>query len=672
MIEALGIWSHALAATLFVALALWQLRAPSWTPAQGAFAAALAATAFWALVVAFSAPASIAAALAESLRNLGWLAWLFALLREGTRDARRVAISLLFIVVGVVGVAEMLVALVPVLAPDESDSIRFAALALRLITTIGALVLVHNLYTAAEPQARSGIRLPLIALAVLWSYDLNVYGVAALAERWSASFLALRGLVALLTAPAFGIAVRRADGWKMQLSRTVAFQSLSLVAILFYFGLLALLTVALDRIGGDYARLVQVGIVFSTTLAALAFLPSERFRAWCKLKIAKHFFAHRYDYRAEWLRFTETIGAPGPDAPPLGERAVRALADITDSSSGLLLAPDETGAFAVQAGWQWGPVGGAPVPVEIAEALAGDGRILHVGAETAGLPDWLRDDPRLWAVVPLLHFDRLAGLVVLGRPPIDRGLDWEDLELLRVAGRQLASYLSEARGQEALSDARRFDEFNRRFAFILHDIKNLVSQLNLLARNAERHADNPAFRADMIETLKESAGKLGDLLARLAPHGKSRPEEPRPIAALAFLSSLAAGRRGGVPVTVSGDAELMLLADPARLEQAFTHLLQNAIDASPAGASVAVAVARRGLDGAIEIVDQGAGMSSEFVRSQLFRPFASTKDGGFGIGAYEARVLVASMAGRIEVESHEGVGSRFTIVLPRAGAEVAA
>jgi putative PEP-CTERM system histidine kinase len=672
MVEALGIWSHALAATMFVALALWQSRAPTWTPAQGAFAGALAGTAFWALVVALSEPASIAAALAESLRNLGWLGWLFALLREGARDSRRVALSMLFVVVGVVGVAEMLVALVPVLVPDAAASIRFAALALRLVTTIGALVLVHNLYTAAAPEARSGLRLPLIALAVLWSYDLSVYGVAALAERWSASFLALRGMVALLTAPAFGLALRRPDGWKMQLSRTVAFQSLSLVAILFYFGLLALLTVALDRIGGDYARLVQVGFVFATTLAALAFLPSDRFRAWFKVKLAKHFFAHRYDYRAEWLRFTETIGAPGPEAPPLGERAVRALADITDSSAGLLLTPDETGALIVQAAWQWGPTGGEPVPAPIAERLATAGRVIHAGEEIAPLPEWLRDDPRLWAIVPLLHFDGLAGLVVLARPPVDRGLDWEDFELLQIAGRQLASYLSEARGQQALSDARRFDEFNRRFAFILHDIKNLVSQLNLVARNAERHADNPAFRADMVETLKDSAGKLADLLARLSPHDKSRPEEPRAIAALSFVASLAARPRAGVEVTTAGDPELMLRADPVRLEQAFVHLLQNAIDASPAGASVAVTAYRRGLEGAIEIVDQGQGMSSEFMRTQLFRPFASTKAGGFGIGAYEARALVASMGGRIEVESHEGVGSRFTIVLPRAGAEVAA
>src|SRR3546814_16030222 len=111
---------------------------------------------------------------------------------------------------------------------------------------------------------------------------------------------------------------------------------------------------------------------------------------------------------------------------------------------------------------------------------------LVTGVQTCALPILL---------VPLVHFNTLAGVILLARPPVDRALDWEDFDLLRIAGRQVASYLAEARAQGALADARRFDEFNRRFAFILHDIKNLVSQLSLVARNAERHADNPDFRA---------------------------------------------------------------------------------------------------------------------------------------------------------------------------------
>ena len=72
--------------------------------------------------------------------------------------------------------------------------------------------------------------------------------------------------------------------------------------------------------------------------------------------------------------------------------------------------------------------------------------------EAALLPQWMLAAPDAWALVPLVHFDRLQGAVLLERPPVDRALDWEDFDLLRIVGRQVASYLAEAHGQEALSD----------------------------------------------------------------------------------------------------------------------------------------------------------------------------------------------------------------------------
>ncbi len=68
------------------------------------------------------------------------------------------------------------------------------------------------------------------------------------------------------------------------------------------------------------------------TVAAMVLLPSARARGWMKVKLAKHLFEHRYDYRSEWLRFTETLGRAGPDAPPLSERIVKAFADIVDTA----------------------------------------------------------------------------------------------------------------------------------------------------------------------------------------------------------------------------------------------------------------------------------------------------------------------------------------------------
>jgi putative PEP-CTERM system histidine kinase len=277
-------------------------------------------------------------------------------------------------------------------------------------------------------------------------------------------------------------------------------------------------------------------------------------------------------------------------------------------------------------------------------------------------------DSHAWAGIPLIHHERLIGLVLLAPPEYRRPLDWEDFDLLRAAGRQAASSLAEAHGQEALSNAQRFEEFNRRFAFILHDIKNLVSQLSLLSRNAERHADNAEFRADMIATLKGSVGKMNDLLARLSPHAAPRTQrcEPQPLRAI--LAAAIAAKRRDHDVRLLGDTSLWAIVDRAGLEQAVGHLLQNAIEASPVTDPVVVRVTRDNGTAAIAIIDKGCGMDGDFVRNRLFQPFASSKPGGFGIGSFEARSLIAAMGGRLSVDSRPGEGTTFTIQLPAAQA----
>jgi putative PEP-CTERM system histidine kinase len=203
-------------------------------------------------------------------------------------------------------------------------------------------------------------------------------------------------------------------------------------------------------------------------------------------------------------------------------------------------------------------------------------------------------------------------------------------------------------------------------AFIMHDIKNLVSQLSLLAGNAKRHAGNPEFQADMIDTLQDSVGKMNSLLERLSQHNKANPEEPKSVKVAELIQSTIEKKRLLHSVKSTQIDDLAIMADPARLDQILGHLIQNAIDASADDEPIAISARRLDLSVAIEISDRGTGMSDEFVRNQLFKPFASSKQGGFGIGAYEARELARAMNGRLEVESKEGVGSRFTLILPLA------
>ncbi len=678
----ISIFGHGLAAALFAALTIWQFqRKTERNKAQISLVLALAFTSFWALSIAVEGAFSPISNFAESLRNLGWLIFMFVLLRVGEGRDEPTAVNIIYFALVLVLIGQVIVdSLIPIFAgsPRLGGMAAYTSLVLRMLFSIGGLVLVHNLYSISAHETRWGIRLPMASLAAIWTYDLNLFTITYLTQQLSVELVAMRGPAMVFIAPILALASIRNTEWQLKLSRSVAFRSLSLVAIGGYLLMMIVIATALQIIGGDYARLAQISFLFGASVAALVLLPSGKFRAWFKVKLAKNFFQHRYDYRAEWIRFTDTIGRPGNDSAPFHERVVKAIADITDSPAGILLMPDDAGRLALQSRWNWPTI---QVPARACTSrtvsfFEETGHIVEFDAlradkvdqitDAGAIPEWMTNDPQTWAAVPLVHFDRLAGIILLARPRVNRTLDWEDLDMLRVVGRQVASYLAEARSQESLSESQRFDEFNRRMAFIMHDIKNLVSQLSLLARNAKKHADNPEFQTDMISTLQDSADKMNGLLERLSQHNKAKPEEPKPVKVAALLQSIIEKKRLLHAIESTQIDDLTALADPARVDQILGHLIQNAIDASPEGQPILLNARRRDLSVAIEVLDRGEGMSSEFIRSQLFKPFASSKDGGFGIGAFEARSLAVAMNGRLEVESKEGAGSRFTLILPLA------
>ena len=680
MITLIGLWSHMLAAVLFGALAVWQLRHWNGDPRNRPLVAAFAVMSLWAIFISMLGPHHLLSGLAESARNFSFLAFMYGIVRSAAETDRQRAVKVVYTTVAAVIGLQIVIA--GVLPRFENNGEAYRALLttahiIGLTIAAGSLVLVHNLYGQAAPDSRWGIRLPMIALAGMWIYDLHLYTTAYLTRGPVDDLFAMRGAIVAMLVPLFALASKRNAHWKMQLSRAATFQSIGVIAILAYLIIMMSATQAMAVIGGEWVRIGQIGLIFAMSVIAVILLPSGKTRAWLRVIMAKHFFEHRYDYREEWLRFNRTVALGGDDDAPLGERVVKALADIAGSPAGLLLMVDDQYRLNPAAKWNWHHDVGHSDPADFAfvRFLEETGHVVDfeaTGDRTLGgnpVPAWMTADTAAWAGVPLLHSDRLVGVVILEHPLVKRPLDWEDFDLFRTAGIQAASYLAEARGQEALANAQRFDEFNRRFAFIMHDIKNLVSQLSLVARNAERHAENPEFRADMIATLQSSVKKMNDLLARLSRGKNADAEALRPTPLDPILTAIAAAKSRVHPVELTGQAGLSASADPVRLEQALAHIVQNAIDASAAGEPVHVRCARLDGEVSVEVIDRGSGMSGEFVRTRLFQPFASTKDSGFGIGAFEARTLVAAMGGRIEVESREGEGSRFTIILPAGQAQ---
>jgi len=201
-------------------------------------------------------------------------------------------------------------------------------------------------------------------------------------------------------------------------------------------------------------------------------------------------------------------------------------------------------------------------------------------------------------------------------------------------------------------------------AFVVHDLKNLVAQLSLLLRNAERHRNNPEFQRDVLETVEHVTQRMNAIMMQLRT-GTTPVEGPRPVE-LGMLVRRLLRAKGAQRVTVDTPSELHTRGHEDRLERVIGHLIQNALDATGETGKVAVRVFRDSSNAVVEVADDGAGMTPEFVRDRLFRPFQTTKLHGMGIGVYESFQYVTGLGGRILVDSTVNVGTRIRVCLPQA------
>lgn len=682
LIQPLGMIAGIAGAVACVLAAAWiYQRGEAQRQERGAAMLALLLAALWAGLCAAFGATDFSSQLAESARNIAFIYLLFRLFANDGRDASMRMVRSLVITLFVVELFQPLLLVLDqrFAAIPEAQALIFQISAiLHLLVTIGSLVLLHNLYAGAATTSRKLLRWSALALAGFWLFELNYYTIAYLSGAAPDLLTALQGIVIAAFAVCLSLGSHSQNaGLEFSPSRAVTFRSLSLLLITGYLLAMVVIAQSLAAMGGELGRFSQVGFLVLACVVAVIWIPSKKARGWLRVNLTKHLFQHRYDYRAEWLRFTDTVGRNEGNDATLHDRAIKAIADITDSRGGVLLIPNEEAELELASQWRWTNVN-VPSPAAecgFAGALEQSGYIVdfddlrsgvEMPVESAIFPKWLIDNEDVWAAVPLLHFERLVGVVVLSRPTIRRRLDWEDFDLLRVAGRQLASYLAEQSGHQALMEASRFDEFNRRIAFVMHDIKNLASQQNLLAKNAEKHADNPEFRKDMLITLRNSAEKLNTLLARLGRYGSGKPTELVEVELSTLVTEIAKRFVGGHRVEIAQAQSSMVKCDAEALTQAIQHLVQNAVDASSNGAPVFLNVTNDGAYGRIEIVDSGDGMTPDFIRNGLFKPFVSSKDGGFGIGAFEASELVRAMGGRLNVESRAGLGTRFMVTLPLA------
>lgn len=598
-------------------------------------AAPAAAAAAWAASVALTEVAG----LFEVARSAVWFGVLLLLWRHVAGGTR------LFGVFAAVGIALTMLALLP-----------GASLIARLALALLVVLMAENLYRTAPASMRWHVVLPCIALGGLAAFDLVVYAHAALTRGFAPVLIDARAVLTACAAPLLAIAALR-DRRLMRdppVSRQVVFHGATLaVAGTFLLGIGAA-GEALRQFGDPWARTAQIVLVAAALMALLVACSAHSLRSRLRRLVVDHFFRARYDYRREWLRCVATL-ADADMAHDL--RAIRAIADPVDSPAGMLLlrAPGE-------AALRWAGSWNRPAALcdvgpdhPVVAALRGGSWIAQ--APDSGLAAQFED---LWLVVPLMHpREGLLGAVLLARPRAGLNLDSEVFDLLRTLGREVAMFAAERQAAETLADQARLRDYAGRFAFVAHDIKTVASQLTLLLGNADAHIGNPDFQQDMLLTVRAAADRITKLIARLRV--EAVPPEAAALDPLLRLRDLAVQRADAVEV--DADVACRIAMAPEEFDAAVTHLLDNAREAA-GGGTVRVRLRQNGGSVQLDIIDDGPGMSADFVRDTLFRPLATSKPRGSGIGAWQARTLLRGAGGDLSVLSQPGAGTTMRLTLP--------
>lgn len=544
-----------------------------------------------------------------------------------------------------------------------------------LIQAIISLVCCEQLFRNAGSQRH--LKLLAIGLATAFLYNIYLYTHTLIFQQISPLLWQVRAaiwiacslfiIVGLQT-----LATRQEPTFNLAPSRSMAFYTTSLIGSGLLITILAMGGIYVRNYGGSWGTILYSLILASGGLLIATLFLSSSMRATLSVYINKHFFRHKYDYRSEWLKLINYLDQP--TAPEdINHRAFHAVSSIVKSPGG---------AVWVRYGDHYEPVYSKGLAEKFSLSrehydsafcrsflesewvyFPDSGDNLALSKHNEHLPEWSRNFPDLWLMFPLLAADELVGFIALTRPPVNLGFSWEDLDLLKAVGRQLANYLQTHHQAESLAEAMQIDTYNKLVHFIIHDLNNLITQQALVVQNANKHKHNPAFIEDAIDTISNSVDRMKRLL------GKLRREEgdgEKRIAVNSLISDANASCRPHKPtpqISLS-DCHCTIQADQTRLTLAISHFIKNAQEATEDSGSVSVThTCNCTTEACIVIQDSGSGMDWDFIHNRLFKAFESTKS-GMGIGVYLSREYINDLGGSLDVYSQPDKGATFTIKLP--------
>ncbi len=565
------------------------------------------------------------------------------------------------------------------------DTAGYVFYILLFLSLILILINLEHTLRASSGVSRWRIKYLLIGVGAVTAFYVFYVSHILLYRVMDPALLPVKGVVVTISVllMAFSMLRSRLMDINVTVSRYMVYNSVTLVAVGAYLLVVGMVGEGIKHFGGGLNRSAYILFVFIALLVLAAFFLSDKIRRRLRVAIDKHFYRDRYDYRTQWLSLTHRLGSMKTEGDLHRAILEAAIDTIGSKNATMWLYDGEKKVFR---------------PVDTVGVTLKDGYIMSAGDELLGLLDkkeWIVNLKELGAggedryigeknaailgemraalLVPLKSADEFLGIIVLGERVIGDVYNYEDYDILKTIGRQSAAHMLNLRQAEELARSREMAAFNRVSSFIMHDLKNLTHTLSLVAQNAAANMDDPEFREDAIQTINSTVAKMKNLMTRLSSmprdagaQGIKKQECDLNAIVEDTLKGLSVNGRRSVTVRKELGELPPVVLDPDEIQKVVHNILANAYDVVDTNGGE-IMVATGASNGCVEvsIADNGPGMSMEFIAGSLFRPFKTTKKKGIGIGLYQCKTIVEAHNGRIDVESEEGRGTKFTVVLPR-------
>jgi putative PEP-CTERM system histidine kinase len=551
-----------------------------------------------------------------------------------------------------------------------------------LVSTVLILTNIERTFRAAVGTMRWRIKFLVLGLGVVFAARIYTRSQALLFSYYSLSQLSVETTALLIGCVLISIAYVRNGFGEIDVypSRAVLQTSFTVLLTGAYLFVVGVLAQIVARFGGatSFPMAAFVVLLGVATLAVL-FL-SDRARQSLQLFISRHFKRPQHDFRQIWARFTRSLSA-ALDEAALCTTAARLISETFGALSVSTWLFDEQGERLIRVS-STSDAEHAPSD-DSTSSIAGK-ELNSAKLSKVSRPFDLGRTREKWArdliekssgqfrtggspvCVPLIGGEHCLGAIVLADRVRGLGYSAEEMDLLKCIGEQVAASLLKLRLTEEIMERKELEAFQTMSAFLIHDLKNAASTLGLMLENLPAHFDNPAFRQDAFRGIGSAASRINDLINRMNALRHELRLKPVELDLNLVVTEALATLNGTLEnkLVTKFDQIPKILADRQQLQSVFTNLLLNACDAVGMNGRITVETTRQGEWVALSVSDNGCGMTEQFIKNSLFRPFRSTKKKGLGIGMFQSKTIVEAHQGKIHVESELGVGTTFRVMLP--------